>query len=278
MIYFYLSRMKAYTPLIVVSSLLSLASIANAQEGEPTYTPGTNVVEAKAEMDQQIAESAGILADMVSLEDENNMFGTGGLGVGPSSFVGGVIGSQYGNQYGNQYGSGGLGVVGTEDDNNMFGTGGIGVGASSFVGGVIGSQYGNQYGCGGLGVVGADDERIGLDDGRARSGSNVEEAKAKMDQQISESAGILADFNTKEDENNMFGTGGIGVGAMLSSPSFGIIESYREEEDLPFTEAELQRYQSILDGVMNGTLPARDLIKLRKLFEGLEDLVDDNSR
>jgi len=59
------------------------------------------VAMAKATMDRQIAQSAGVLADFNAMEADNNMFGTGGIGVGAPAFVGGVIGSSYGN-YGGQ--------------------------------------------------------------------------------------------------------------------------------------------------------------------------------
>jgi len=54
----------------------------------------------KATVDKHAAESTGILSELNTMEAENNMFGTGGVGVGASAFVGGVVGSKYGNQYG----------------------------------------------------------------------------------------------------------------------------------------------------------------------------------
>ncbi len=96
---------------------------------------GTKVAMAKSAMDKQIAESAGILADLNTMEADNNMFGTGGIGVGASSFVGGVIGSQYGNQYGSgglgSRGSG-LGGGGTGEGLGGLGTRGRGRGASGY--------------------------------------------------------------------------------------------------------------------------------------------------
>ncbi len=96
---------------------------------------GTKVAMAKATVDKQIAESAGILADLNTMEADNNMFGTGGIGVGASSFVGGVIGSQYGNQYGSgglgSRGSG-LGGGGTGEGLGGLGTRGRGRGASGY--------------------------------------------------------------------------------------------------------------------------------------------------
>ena len=96
---------------------------------------GTKVAMAKATMDKQIAESAGILADLNTMEADNNMFGTGGIGVGASAFVGGVIGSQYGNQYGSgglgSRGSG-LGGGGTGEGLGGLGTRGRGRGASGY--------------------------------------------------------------------------------------------------------------------------------------------------
>jgi len=62
----------------------------------------SSVAMAMATMDKQIAESAGILADYNTMERRNNLFGTGGIGVGAHSFAGGVIGSSYGNHYGGQ--------------------------------------------------------------------------------------------------------------------------------------------------------------------------------
>lgn len=64
---------------------------------------GGPAVASDGEMRKQIAESAGVLADLTSLE--------------ASSYVGGVIGSQYGNQYG----SGGL----YSRDSNVFGRGSL---------------------------------------------------------------------------------------------------------------------------------------------------------
>ena len=96
---------------------------------------GTKVAMAKATVDKQIAESAGILADLNTMDANNNMFGTGGIGVGASSFVGGVIGSQYGNQYGagglGSRGSG-LGGGGTGEGLGGLGTRGRGRGASGY--------------------------------------------------------------------------------------------------------------------------------------------------
>jgi hypothetical protein len=96
---------------------------------------GTKVAMAKATMDKQIAESAGILADLNTMEADNNMFGTGGIGVGASAFVGGVIGSQYGNQYGSgglgSRGSG-LGGGGSGEGLGGLGTRGRGRGASGY--------------------------------------------------------------------------------------------------------------------------------------------------
>ncbi len=84
---------------------------------------GNKVAMQQASVDQQIAENAGLLADLNAMESDAPMFGTGGIGVGASAFVGGVIGSQYGNQYG----SGGLGSRGS-----MYGGGGTG----EFLGGL----------------------------------------------------------------------------------------------------------------------------------------------
>ncbi len=78
---------------------------------------GAKVAVRKAAMDKRIAENAGLLADLSRMESDAPMFGSGGIGVGTSAFVGGVIGSQYGNQYG----SGGLGSRGS-----MYGGGGTG--------------------------------------------------------------------------------------------------------------------------------------------------------
>ncbi len=78
---------------------------------------GTKVARRQAAMDKEIAESAGLMADLHDLESDTPMFGTGGIGVGASAFTGGVIGSQFGNQYG----SGGLGSRG-----GMYGGGGDG--------------------------------------------------------------------------------------------------------------------------------------------------------
>ena len=74
-------------------------------------------------------------ATLSSIDDLGSIFGTEGIGVGASSFVGGIIGSQYGNQYGSgglgSRGSG-LGGGGTAEGLGGLGTKGHGRGASGY--------------------------------------------------------------------------------------------------------------------------------------------------
>jgi hypothetical protein len=78
------------------------------QDAKLDKARGTKVAMAASQLNKQIAEEAGLLAELSTMEANDNLFGTGGLRMGQSAFVGGVIGSQYGNQYG----SGGLGSRG----------------------------------------------------------------------------------------------------------------------------------------------------------------------
>jgi pSer/pThr/pTyr-binding forkhead associated (FHA) protein len=94
---------------------------------------GSKVAIQKSELDKQIAESAGLLADLNQMTD-TSMFGTGGLDSAVSSAVGGLIGSQYG-----QFGAGGLGSRGsglggggTAAGLGGMGTRGTGMGASGY--------------------------------------------------------------------------------------------------------------------------------------------------
>jgi len=94
---------------------------------------GSKVAIQKSELDKQIAESAGLLADLNQMTD-TSMFGTGGLDSAVSSAVGGLIGSQYG-----QFGAGGLGSRGsglggggTAAGLGGLGTRGTGMGASGY--------------------------------------------------------------------------------------------------------------------------------------------------
>ena len=94
---------------------------------------GSKVAIQKSELDKQIAESAGLLADLNQMTD-TSMFGTGGLDGAVSSAVGGLIGSQYG-----QFGAGGLGSRGsglggggTAAGLGGLGTRGTGMGASGY--------------------------------------------------------------------------------------------------------------------------------------------------
>jgi len=89
--------------------------------------------------------AAEVLADLAREEAQNNLFGTDGIGVGASAFVGGVIGSQYGNQYG----SGGLGTQsdGASAEDSGEGLGGLGTrgrdrGASGY--GTGGGYFGRK--------------------------------------------------------------------------------------------------------------------------------------
>lgn len=86
----------------------------------PEPTRGTKVSMAKVTMDKQIAESAGILADLNTMDGDSSAFGSGGIigcneeegdedCIPLSKALGGLIGSQYGEQYG----SGGLGSRGS---------------------------------------------------------------------------------------------------------------------------------------------------------------------
>ncbi|MBJ93331.1 MAG: hypothetical protein CMP23_02525 [Rickettsiales bacterium] len=94
---------------------------------------GSKVAIQKSELDKQIAESTGLLADLNQMTD-TSMFGTGGLDNSVSSAVGGLIGSQYG-----QFGAGGLGSRGsglggggTAAGLGGMGTRGTGMGASGY--------------------------------------------------------------------------------------------------------------------------------------------------
>ena len=112
----------------------------NTESGDREATPlqqaqVTGIAVPKESMDKHAAESAGILSELNTMEAENNMFGTGGVGVGASAFVGGVVGSQYGNQYG----SGGVvsrdngqGGGNTGEGLEGLGTRGRGRGASAY--------------------------------------------------------------------------------------------------------------------------------------------------
>ncbi len=95
---------------------------------------GSKVAIQKSQLDKQIAESTGLLADLNQMTD-SSIFGTGGLDSSVSNALGGLIGSQYGNQYG----SGGLGSRGsgfggggTAAGLGGLGTRGSGLGASGY--------------------------------------------------------------------------------------------------------------------------------------------------
>lgn len=95
---------------------------------------GSKVAIQKSQMDKQIAESTGLLADLNQMTD-NSIFGTGGLDASIANVTGGLLGSQYGNQYG----SGGLGSRGsgfggggTAAGLGGLGTRGTGLGASGY--------------------------------------------------------------------------------------------------------------------------------------------------
>ncbi len=79
------------------------------------------------------------------IDDLGSIFGSEGIGVGASSFVGGIIGSQYGNQYGSgglgSRGSG-LGGGGTGEGLGGLGTRGRGRGASGY--GTGGGYFGKK--------------------------------------------------------------------------------------------------------------------------------------
>ncbi len=122
------------------------------------HARGTRVARSKAQLDKTLAEKSGLLADLQQMEPNNNMFGDGGLSMGHSAFVGGVIGSQYGNQYG----SGGLysrgaGIGGGGDGEGLGGLG------TRDRGGPGGSGYGHDGGHAGehIGRVPAE---VGLED------------------------------------------------------------------------------------------------------------------
>jgi len=95
---------------------------------------GSKIAIQKSQMDKQIAESTGLLADLNQMTD-NSIFGTGGLDASIANVTGGLLGSQYGNQYG----SGGLGSRGsgfggggTAAGLGGLGTRGTGLGASGY--------------------------------------------------------------------------------------------------------------------------------------------------
>ena len=99
---------------------------------------GSKVAIQKSELDKQIAESTGLLADLNQMTD-TSMFGTGGLDNTISSAVGGLIGSQYG-----QFGAGGLGSRGSGlgGGGSAAGLGGLGTRGS----GMGASGYGRGAG------------------------------------------------------------------------------------------------------------------------------------
>ncbi|HCP44703.1 MAG TPA: hypothetical protein DIU15_01515 [Deltaproteobacteria bacterium] len=113
---------------------------------------GSKVAIKKSELDKQIAESTGLLADLQQMTD-NSMFGAGGLDNQVSNALGGLIGSQYGNQYGagglGSRGSG-LGGGGTAAGLGGLGTRGSGMGASGYGrgGGFYGKKGGGSPGVG----------------------------------------------------------------------------------------------------------------------------------
>jgi hypothetical protein len=95
---------------------------------------GSKIAIQKSQMDKQIAESTGLLADLNQMTD-NSIFGSGGLDASIANVTGGLLGSQYGNQYG----SGGLGSRGsgfggggTAAGLGGLGTRGTGLGASGY--------------------------------------------------------------------------------------------------------------------------------------------------
>lgn len=118
------------------------------EEHRLRHARGTKVARSQAQLDKTIAESHGLLADLNQTEPNHNMFGDGGLSMGHSAFVGGVIGSQFGNQYGSgglySRGSGlggggdgeGLGGMGTRD------RGGDGASGYGHKGGYAGDHMG----------------------------------------------------------------------------------------------------------------------------------------
>jgi hypothetical protein len=120
------------------------------KEAKLKKAKGSKVAVQQAELDKQIAESAGLLADLNMMTD-TSLFGTGGLNNSVSSALGGLIGSQYGTQYG----SGGLGSRGSGfgGGGTAEGIGGLGTKGS----GLGGSGYGRgagYYGRKGGGVPG----------------------------------------------------------------------------------------------------------------------------
>ena len=64
--------------------------------------------------------------------------------------------------------------------------------------------------------------KVGKKDAKLKraKGTKVKMAKETMDKQIADSAGILADLNTMEADNNMFGVGGLGAKGLIGA-SFG---------------------------------------------------------
>jgi hypothetical protein len=100
---------------------------------------GSKIAIQKSQMDKQIAESSGLLADLNQMTD-NSIFGTGGLDASIANAQGGLLGSQYGNQYG----SGGLGSRGSGfgGGGTAAGLGGLGTRGT----GLGGSGYGRGSG------------------------------------------------------------------------------------------------------------------------------------
>jgi TonB family protein len=103
------------------------------KEAKLKKAKGAKVAVNKAKMDKEIAQSAGLLADLNQLSD-SQLFGTGGLDSAVTSALGGlsgVIGTQYGSGGLGSRGSG-LGGGGTAEGLGGLGTKGRGAGGSGY--------------------------------------------------------------------------------------------------------------------------------------------------
>ena len=102
------------------------------KESKLKKAKGAKVAVNKAKMDKEIAQSAGLLADLQT--NDSSLFGTGGLDASVTSALGGlsgVIGSQYGSGGLGSRGSG-LGGGGTAEGLGGLGTKGRGSGGSGY--------------------------------------------------------------------------------------------------------------------------------------------------
>lgn len=115
------------------------------KEAKVKTAKGTKVAMNKKQLDKEIAESAGLLADMNQDSNMAALMGASGIGAGASNALGGLIGTNYGVQIGSGGLGGrgsGLGGGGTGEGLGGLGTKGRGTGGSGYGrgGGYIGKK------------------------------------------------------------------------------------------------------------------------------------------